>query len=147
MKKLHLTFFGKRNDKKFILILIALLFSLAAVAQTDCTQDMYSSDNLMKMRRPGDSTILPQQGDLPTYPPFQLYDPCANQDSNLRAVGYIHGLGGNIAAWDKQIQFTDSAYPVASFGVDYGSGNYEVSLFQVGQRVQQQLKDGFENAD
>src|SRR5690606_38777549 len=116
---------------------------LTAIAQTDCTQDMYSSDNLMKMRRPGDSTILPQQGDVPTYPPFQLYDPCANQDSSLRAVGYIHGLGGSRAGWDKQITFTIDEYSTASFGVDYSSNAFTQSPVAMCQEVNIDLADGF----
>ena len=132
---------------------LGLLAGLAAIlsvnAQTEvyCTQDMYSSENLLFLQKPTDSTISPNTGNLPVYVPFTMYDPCANRQNNLRGVAYVHGLGGSIAAWDKQIQFTDSEYDVACFGVDYGSGSYEVSFFQVGQRVQGDLKSGFQNAD
>ena len=149
MKKLLVAFPVRGKNKKYLLALMSLLFSISLLAQTEenCTREMFSSDNLMKLQKLADSSVSHHPGNLPTHLPFQMYTPCANPDSNIRGVGFIHGLGGSIAAWDKQIRFTDSAYDVASFGVDYGSGKYEVSFFQVGQRVQQELKEGFENAD
>lgn len=134
--------------KKISSLIIGISFCLNVHSQTNeyCTEDFYSPLNLFRLQKPIDSTINPVYQPI-AHPFFEMYAPCTNRQTNLRGVGFIHGLGGSIAAWDKQISFTDSAYQTASFGVDYGSANYEVSFRSVGQRLKNELSNGFTNID
>jgi len=133
---------------KYLFALLSLIFTLPVLAQPDdlCTPDMFSSGNVLRLQKPIDSTVT-QIGTPTANPFFKTYDPCERNGNNTRAVGFIHGLGGSIAAWDKQIRYTDSAYNTACFGVDYGSGNHEVSFLAVGQKLKNDLSDGFDNVD
>ncbi len=147
MKKLLVAFPVRGKNKKYLLALMSLLFSISLLAQTEenCTREMFSSDNLMKLQKLADSSVSHHPGNLPTYRPFQTYDTCVNPDSNRRGIAFIHGLGGSVEAWSKQIEFTDNQYHTACFGVNYNS--YESSFHLVGIKVKNDLTQGFSNVD
>lgn len=73
------------------------------------------------------------------YKPFQVlseYNGCPDGIINgERNVTFIHGLGGSIASWYKQSQFTRNTYETSSFGIDYTSSAYEVDLDEVAIEV------------
>ena len=72
-----------------------------------------------------------------------MYIGCDPLDSNRKpGVAFIHGLGGDIGSWFKQVQWTDTQYNTAAFGVDYGSSNYEVSFNTVATEVNVDLYTG-----
>ncbi len=135
----------KKSTGRGLGLLASLTSILSVFAQTEvyCTQDMYSSENLLFLQKPVDSVVSPVPGNLPMDHPFQTYDTCSNSGNRLRAVAYIHGLGGSRAAWDKQITFTIDEYSTASFGVDYSSNAFTESPTAMGQKVNTELDIGF----
>lgn len=112
-----------------------------------CTQDHYK-DLLYPVRsHTTDTTLNVNPNDTSWAHILKMYAPCPNRDSNLRAIGFIHGLGGSIGSWDKQITFTTDFFHTASFGVEYTSSSYEVSPDAVIRKINLDLANGLEEVD
>ena len=133
-------------------VMIAILSSihLAAQPNPNCFEvfnSAPSASGFFNLRLSFDTAIAVGVLPEPTYSIWQPYDGCSDAQNNTRLVAYVHGLGGNISAWDKQIKYTDSAYQVASRGVDYASSNYEISMYQVAGEINDDLLGFVNDAD
>lgn len=142
MKKSLMTLKNKISGSSYLIVLMSLWFGNPVMAQPleFCTEDMYSLVNLMKLQKPGDSTIAPLAAP-PNSHYFETYEGCPANPNNLRTVAFVHGLGGSRGAWDKQITFTMTQYPAASFGADYGG--FERSMDDMGGELNTDLAAGF----
>jgi hypothetical protein len=72
-----------------------------------------------------------------------MYPGCDTGTLRVPGIAYVHGLGGDIGSWYRQVNWTDTFYKTACFGVDYGSSNYEVSFHTVANELDADLYLGY----
>ncbi|MGB0849856.1 MAG: esterase/lipase family protein [Bacteroidia bacterium] len=80
-------------------------------------------------------------------PPQTLseFDTCTGAGIRKKNISFIHGLGGNIASWDKQKTWTDDNYQTAVIIPTYNGAGWESSFSSVAQKLNNDLGSGLAN--
>ncbi len=70
------------------------------------------------------------------------FGPCGSDTLNKKSITYIHGLGGSVASWDKQVTWTEENYQAATIVANYNGANWESSFHQVAFKLNGDINTG-----
>jgi pimeloyl-ACP methyl ester carboxylesterase len=119
-----------KNTFKIVFSLTIILLSTQAFSQCDSCDFKHELNPYTDIA-----------SDFPEIPDntVSLYTACPATDTIRKNISFIHGLGGSIASWARQVEWTDEHYQTGVENTDYTASHYEQSFHSVALKVKTDL--------